>query len=142
NRRWDFAPGETATFHFEYRILAPVDNAAILFRLNLVHRGGGEIIFAEMREVLSSQPLEAGYLGVVEFSLKVPDLMPNRFLPYLWLGRTSNVGSYDIVDANVGLPDFVVRPSTEHDQGSGLVSLAYEARKSGTFRQDAMIRVD
>ena len=92
NARWDFVPGETATFRFEYKILERVDNAAILFRLNLVTPGGGEVIFAERREVLSSEPLEAGYEGALELSLQVPDLMPNQYLPYVWLGRTSSAG--------------------------------------------------
>jgi len=142
NARWDFAPGETATFRFEYRILERVDNAAILFRLNIVPPGGGEIILVERREVLSSQPLEAGYEGVLELSLQVPDLMPNQYLPYVWLGRTSNAGAYDVIDVNIGLPPFVVRPSAEQASRSGIISLAFEARKSGMIKQDASTKVD
>jgi ABC-type polysaccharide/polyol phosphate transport system ATPase subunit len=142
NARWDFAPGETATFRFEYRILERVDNAAILFRLNFVPPGGGEIILVERREVLSSHPLEAGYEGVLELSLQVPDLMPNQYLPYVWLGRTSNAGAYDVIDVNIGLPPFVVRPSAEQASRSGIISLAFEARKSGTIKQDASTKVD
>jgi len=142
NARWDFVPGETATFRFEYKILERVDNAVILFRLNFMTPGGGEVIFAERREVLSSEPLEAGYEGVLELSLQVPDLMPNQYLPYIWLGRTSNAGAYDVVDVNIGLPAFVVRPSAEQEPRSGIMSLAFEARKSGTLAQDILTKVD
>ena len=74
--RWAFAPGETATFRFEYKILARVSNLAFLFRLNAipVSGGGSEIIFADMHEVLSSEPVQAGYQGVVEISLKISKL--------------------------------------------------------------------
>jgi ABC-type polysaccharide/polyol phosphate transport system ATPase subunit len=142
NARWDFVPGETATFRFEYKILERVDNAAILFRLNLVIPGGGEVIFAERREVLSSEPLEAGYAGALELSLQVPDLMPNRYLPYVWLGRISSAGAYDVVDVNIGLPPFVVRPSAEQTSHGGILSLAFEAKQSGTLRQDTFTKVD
>jgi len=142
NARWDFVPGETATFLFEYKIIEPVDNASFLFRLNFVPPGGGECIFAERREVLSARPLEAGYEGVVELSLQVPDLVPNQYFPYVWLGRTSNVGAYDVVDANVGLPAFVIRPSTEKDLRSGLISLAFEAKTRGTPAQDSLAKAD
>jgi len=142
NSRWDFAAGETATFRLEYKIMERVDNAAILFRLNLVPPGGGELVFTEAREVLSSEPIEAGYEGAIELSLKIPDLVPNQYLPYVWLGRTSNIGAYDVVDANVGLPPFVVRPSTKQDVRSGLVSLAFEAKKSGTVAPGAVAKVE
>jgi ABC-type polysaccharide/polyol phosphate transport system ATPase subunit len=142
NARWDFAPGETATFRFEYKILERVDNAAILFRLNLVPPGGGEVLFAERREVLSSEPLEAGYEGALELSLQVPDLMPNQYLPYVWMGRTSYAGAYDVVDVNIGLPAFVVRPSEEQTSRGGILSLAFEAKKSGTLKQDTPAKVD
>jgi len=137
NSRWNYAPGETVTFRFEYKILNRVDNAAIFFRLNLIPAAGEVLVFAEVREVLSSQPLEAGYEGMIELSLTVPDLTPNQYSPYVWLGRTSDTGGYDVVDGNVGLPAFVVMPSTEQDARGGLVALAYEAKKSGSRRQDA-----
>jgi ABC-type polysaccharide/polyol phosphate transport system ATPase subunit len=133
--RWDYVAGETATFRFEYRVLERVDNAAILFRLNLVPPGGGELVFTEARDVLSPGPIEAGYEGALELSLKVPDLVPNQYMPYIWLGRTSNSGAYDVVDANVGLPAFVVKPSSEVDLRRGLVSLAFEIKKSGAVAE-------
>jgi hypothetical protein len=78
---------------------------------------------------------------VLELSLQVPDLMPNQYFLYVWLGRTSNVGGYDVVDANVGLPAFVVKPLAEHVSRGGLVSLAYQAKKSGTLKQDVAANV-
>lgn len=135
--RWDYVAGETATFRFEYRVLERVDNAVLLFRLNIVPPGGGELLFAEARELLSSGPVEAGYEGVLELFLKVPDLIPNQYMPYIWLGRISNVGSYDVLDANVGLPAFVVKPSSEQDLRRGLVPLTFEAKKSGSIGQVA-----
>ncbi len=140
--RWDFASGETAIFRLEYRILQRVDNAAIAFRLNYFSPGGAEMIFAEMREVLSEQPIEAGYEGVVELSLKVPDLLAYQYFPYIWIGRTSNAGGYDVVDANVELPPFVVRPASEQDARRGLVSLAFEAKKSGALVRSSAVKAE
>lgn len=142
NPRWDFAPGEIATFRFEYKVLERVDNAALLFRLNFVPSVGGEMVFAETHEVLSSEPLEAGYEGVLELLLKVPDLVPNQYMPYIWLGRTSNSGAYDVLDANVGLLPFVVRPSSERDLRGGLLSLPFEARKSGSVGAGAATKAE
>ena len=100
-----------------------------------------EMVFAEMREVLSSEPIEAGHEGVVELSFKAPNLLPSRYSPYAWLGRISNLGGYDVVDANAGLPAFEVRLSTEHDLRGGLVSLVYKAKKR-TIKQSAILKVD
>jgi ABC-type polysaccharide/polyol phosphate transport system ATPase subunit len=137
NSRWDFSRDESATVRFEYKILERVSDLAFLFRLNLVPAGGGkEIIFADMREVLSSQPVQAGYEGVIEISLQLSNLMPNRYLPYVWLGRCNNAGGYDVVDANIGLPAFIIRLSAEKELNNGLVSLKYEAKKSGTIKSD------
>jgi ABC-type polysaccharide/polyol phosphate transport system ATPase subunit len=131
-QRWDFSAGESATFRFEYRILERVSNLAFLFRLNMAPGGGdgSELIFADMHEILSSGPVEAGYEGVVELSLKIQGFMPNRYLPYVWLGRTSNAGGYDVVDGNVGLPCLTVKPVAGDELRAGLVALAYEAKKS------------
>jgi ABC-type polysaccharide/polyol phosphate transport system ATPase subunit len=140
--RWNFSPGETATFRFEYKILERVSNLAFLFRLNATPVGGGEseIIFADMHEILSSEPVQAGYKGVVEISLKIQCFMPNDYFPYVWLGRTSNAGGYDVVDGNVGLPALTVDSPVEKEPRAGLVSLAYEARKSGApVQDDAMV---
>jgi ABC-type polysaccharide/polyol phosphate transport system ATPase subunit len=142
NLRWSFSLGETATFRFEYKILERVSNLAFLFRLNTTPVGGGfEIIFADMHEILSSEPVQAGYEGVVELSLKIQSFMPNSYFPYVWLGRTSNAGGYDVVDGNVGLPALTVNSSVEKELRTGLVSLAYETKKSGAPAQGAMMNV-
>jgi ABC-type polysaccharide/polyol phosphate transport system ATPase subunit len=137
NSRWNFSPEETATFRFGYKILERVSNLAFLFRLNTVPVDGGasEMIFADMHEILSSEPVEAGYEGVVELSLKLQNLMPNSYLPYVWLGRTNNNGGYDVVDGNVGLPALTVNSSAEKELRFGLVSLAYEAKNAGKIAQ-------
>jgi hypothetical protein len=102
---------------------------------------GSEIIFADMHEILSSGPIQAGYEGEVELSLKIQNFMPNNYFPYVWLGRTSNAGGYDVVDGNVGLPALMVNSSVEKDLRAGLVSLAYEAKKSGAPVQDTMVKI-
>ena len=42
--------------------------------------GGGmsEVVFADMREIISSEATDAGYEGVVELSLKIQSFMPNK----------------------------------------------------------------
>ncbi len=142
NSRWSFSPDETVTFRFEYKILERVSNLAFLFRLNTTPPGGAsEIIFADMHEILSTEAVEAGYEGSVELSLKLQTLMPNNYLPYVWLGRTSNAGGYDVVDSNVGLPALTVNSSVEKEYRFGFVSLPYEARKSGTPAEAAVMKV-
>ena len=127
-------------FRFEYKILDRVSSLAFLFRLNTTPVGGGsEIIFADMHEILSSEPVQAGYEGVVELFLKIQNFIPNSYFPYVWLGRTSNSGGYDVVDGNVGLPALTVNSSVEKELRTGLVSLAYETKKKrGAGAQGAM----
>ncbi len=134
NLRWNFSPGETAKFRFEYKIMERVSDLAFLFRLNMI-TAGGEITFADMHEILSSEPIEAGYEGLVELSLKIQNFMPNSYFPYVWLGRASNAGGYDVVDGNVGLPALTVTSPLEKNFRTGLVSLAYEAKSSGKIPQ-------
>jgi ABC-type polysaccharide/polyol phosphate transport system ATPase subunit len=143
NSRWNFSPGETATFRFEYKILERVSNLAFLFRLNTTPVGGGasEIVFADVHEVLNLEPVQAGYEGVIELSLKIQNFIPNSYFPYVWLGRTSNSGGYDVVDGNVGLPALTINSSAEKQFGAGLVSLTYEVKKTGASVQDAMMKV-
>jgi ABC-type polysaccharide/polyol phosphate transport system ATPase subunit len=143
NLRWNFSPDERVTFRFEYRILERVSNLAFLFRLNTTPVGGAsEIIFADMYEILSSEPVDAGYEGAVELFLKLETLMPNSYLPYAWLGRTSNAGGYDVVDSNVGMPPLTVNSSVEKERRFGFVSLAYETKMSGAPAQGAVMKVD
>jgi hypothetical protein len=79
---------------------------------------------------------------MIELSLKVPDLIPNQYFPLVWLGRANNTNpGYDVVDSNVSLPAFVVRPSNEQELRCGLVSLTYEVKKSGTPSQNATMEV-
>ena len=129
-------------FRFEYKILERVSNLAFLFRLNAIPVGSvSEIIFAEMHEILSLEPVEAGYDGVVELSLKIQNFMPNKYFPYVWLGRTNNAGGYDVVDSNVRLPALTINSSAEKEFRAGLVSLAYEAKNSVAPAQAAMVKV-
>lgn len=135
NSRWEFSPGEAATFRFEYKVLERVRDLAFVFRLNIVTEEAGEVVLTDMREVLSTQPVEAGYAGAIELSLKMSELMPSDYLPYVWLGRVNNAGGYDVIDRNVRLPPLTIKSLNEQELRFGLVSLAYEARKSASNRQ-------
>ena len=109
---------------------------AFLFRLNMAPAGVGltEVIFADMPEVISLEPVDAGYEGLIEIALKIQSFMPNDYFPCAWLGRISFAGGYDLVDGNVGLPPLTIKTSDEVDVRSGLVSLAFEAKKREKVR--------
>jgi hypothetical protein len=124
------------TFRFEYEILQPVPNLALLFRLYLPSEGpSGKNIVTDISEVLSAEALEAGVAGAMELTLPRLVLMPNRLSVYVWLGRADvswmHAGKqfgYDVIDTNIDLPPLTIAPKTEQTKLLGITFVEHELR--------------
>jgi ABC-type glutathione transport system ATPase component len=126
--RWEYEPGETVHFQFEYEVFEKVSQLALLFRLNLA--GSSIHNVTDIVETISLTPLEAGHRGTVGLTLPNLKLMPNDFDLYVCLISPEGMVTYDVIDANVGLPSLVVKQSSPDDIRLGVVSLGYELQSS------------
>jgi ABC-type polysaccharide/polyol phosphate transport system ATPase subunit len=130
--KWCFQPGQTIRFFAEYEIFKSVPDLTLLFRLYV--KGGRESnvwqeAVADIWEVISSVPVEAGHKGTIDVVIPNINLAPGIFFLYVALGRVDRSYFYDVVDANVDLPSLIIEPTglEMHRQG-GLVSITYEFR--------------
>jgi len=132
--RWEYEPGETVHFRFEYEVFEKVSQLALFFRLYLA--GVVDHIVTDLLETISSSPLEAGHRGVVDLTLPNLKLMPNDFHLYVCLSPPGDTSAYqyDVIDANVDLPALVVKPNLPNDTRLGIVGLSYELR-SGDMQE-------
>jgi lipopolysaccharide transport system ATP-binding protein len=128
--RRSFRTGETAVVRVGYEVLEPIEDLMLNLRLFLERDDAksDELMVGSIYEVLSRKPLAAGEQGLVEFVL--PDLKLRSVVldPLLHLGAIDDKTSYDIIDTNVNLPQFVVR-NTNFEQRHGIVTLAHEFRR-------------
>lgn len=132
--RWEYEPGETVNFRFEYEVFENVPALAFLFRLYLADdkASANSIQYVtDIFEIINSVPLEVGHRGTVELTLPDLRLMPNSFRLCVCFTRPENIGSHDVLDENVGLPTLVIKPNSAIDRRLGAVSLNYELHNSG-----------
>jgi ABC-type polysaccharide/polyol phosphate transport system ATPase subunit len=131
NPKWSFRPGDTVRLCFEYEVIDPVDSLVFGLRLFLPALGAsGQDIVTDIREVLSSRPLEAGQVGSIDLTLPSIELMPNRFLIYAFLKRKEGHVGFDIIDQNVGLPALAIDSDADDPTVQGVVSLDYAIQRS------------
>ena len=129
--RWEYDPGESVHFRFEYEVFEKVPSAAFLFRLYLVDDrtpASSTQCVTDIFETISANPLEVGHRGVIDLILPELKLMPNNFRLYVCFTSPERTRSYDVLDNNVGLPTLFVRPHSADDRRLGAVSLDYELR--------------
>jgi ABC-type polysaccharide/polyol phosphate transport system ATPase subunit len=122
--RWRYSPGESVVIHFEYELLKPVPDLSICFRLLKDTQ-----IITEIHHVISSLPLEAGYLGVVDISLPGLKFGRNHFVIYSYLGSIDDTDTYDLVDDNVNLPGLLIDGGSEPRLHRGVVCVDHEIKQ-------------
>ncbi len=129
--KWVFAPGETVVFRFEYETFAKVNGLKLGLRFLLRRKefGQSDFIVAEISEVLSCGPLEAGHVAAVELKLPNLELRPNRFSIYAWLGSETGGVHYDLMDGSLGLPELVIERDDAPISMRGVFSLKHELRQ-------------
>jgi lipopolysaccharide transport system ATP-binding protein len=131
NPKWSFRPGDTVRLCFKYEVIDPVDSLMFGLRLYLPSfSASGQDIVTDIREVLSSRPLESGQVGSIDLTLPSIELMPNRFLIYAFLKRKEGGGGFDIIDQNVGLPALTIDSDANDPTVQGVVSLDYATQRS------------
>jgi lipopolysaccharide transport system ATP-binding protein len=130
--RWAFKTGETARIRIEYEVVEPVENLMVLFRMFIprddLSGDTEEMIIANIPEILSRSPLRAGHRGSAELILPDLKLRSISLSLYLHLGNIEDKVAYDVADANVNLPTFIVKGGTGQ-AGMGVFSLEHEFRK-------------
>jgi hypothetical protein len=126
NARWDYKLGETARFHFEYEVGEPVAEFFFLLRFGLASE---QVVF-EIGERLNTAHLRPGCSGEVRIDLPISRLLPNDYSLYVWIGRADRSETYDVLDKNVNLPEFVIQADTEAlNWRRGLMTVDYELRQ-------------
>jgi hypothetical protein len=126
--RWSFASGEPATVQIEYEVIAPVADLALLVRLYLSRdelEGQSIQIICDIWADISHQRLEAGKHCISEVTISELRLLPNRISLYLQLGSVDNRQAYDVVDANVDLPQLTITSEETKMRSGGVVPLDY-----------------
>lgn len=125
---WSLGSGETARFRFEYELLKPVANLTFLFRLLARNPklGTTEDIITDVYDVLSRDPLPAGYRGAIELEFPDLPLKAGKFWPYVWLGDIDDSVSYAEAAAMQALS--VTSESVSRYGHVGIVSINYEFR--------------
>jgi lipopolysaccharide transport system ATP-binding protein len=130
--RWSFKTGETARIRIEYEVVQPVENLMLLFRMFIprddLSGDADELIVANIPVIVSHGPLQAGHRGSVELILPNLKLKSVSLSLYLYLGNITDKVAYDVIDANVNLPPFVVKGGSGQ-AGKGVFSLDYEFRQ-------------
>ena len=130
--RWSFKTGETARIRIEYEVVQPVENLMLLFRMFIprddLSGDADELIVANIPVVVSHGPLQAGHRGSAELILPNLKLKSVSLSLYLYLGNITDKVAYDVIDANVNLPPFVVKGGSGQ-AGKGVFSLDYEFRQ-------------
>lgn len=132
--RWDFKPGETARFHFEYEVESPVAELFFLLRLKLISgeaKEKSEQVIFDIGEKLSATRLQPGLSGKVDIDFPISRLLPNAYSLYAWIGRADRLESYDVLDMNVNLPEFVIQANAEEvNWQRGLLTVDYKLRQA------------
>jgi lipopolysaccharide transport system ATP-binding protein len=130
--RWSFKTGETARFRIEYEVVQPVENLMLLFRMFIprdeLSGDADELIVANIPVIVSHGPLRGGHRGSAELILPNLKLKSVSLSLYLYLGNITDKIAYDVIDANVNLPPFVVKGGSGQ-AGKGVFSLDYEFRQ-------------
>ena len=123
--RWRFAPGETAIFYLEYEVLSRVQDLAFMFRI-YVKVDEAEQVVTEVTHTISTSWIEIGRRGGLVVTLPNLKLMPHEFSLYICLLPVRRRPCFDIIDANVGLPKFVIQPQLSEQLDHCLVSIDCE----------------
>jgi hypothetical protein len=120
---WQVRAGDTATLRFDFEAIEGVPNLTFVIRMRSA--ANGELL-TMIREVVSENPIQQGYKGVIELTLPNLPLRPSEISLYAALGRLDNQIYYDVVDENVDLPFLkVVSDSEDRFVREGIVSLPY-----------------
>jgi len=129
--KWDFGPGETIVFRFEYETFGKIDGLSLGLRFILRQKGFGksDFIVAEITETLSSTPLEAGHVAAVELRLPDLELRPNQFSLYALLTSENGGTHYDLMDEDLGLPQLVIENDGAPSRARGVFSLKHQLRE-------------
>jgi ABC-type polysaccharide/polyol phosphate transport system ATPase subunit len=140
--RWEFQQDETVTFHIEYEVIKPIPSLVLLFRLNLAEDPAASRplqIIGEIKEVLSSRPINKGARHAVKLTLSSLGYLRNRFSLYVCLGPATGNRFFDVVDSNVALPELVIREEPAKQPRTGVVALHYTINTGGEEPEAALV---